>query len=166
MRWYRHNQKHMIEGKKEERRMRVKWDFMYYAMSLIWVAISNDLLLGESTHPAIKRKMSDHTAQWSRNQGGQGGHWPPQYFRRGGLASPIIRLDTKSLCMFSFNFQYIPDFLRKVWFKLLKYDLYKRIIVVTKFSNQSHTHNVYQWPLQHVIASYSTEFYASTRLLQ
>ena len=28
--------------------------------------------------------------------------------------------------------------------------------MVTKFSNQSHTHNLYRWPLQHAIASYST----------
>ena len=88
--------------------------------------------------------------QWSRNQGGQGGHWPPQYFKRGGLAPPIIRLDTKPLCIM------YQTFFVKVWFKLLKYDLYKRIIVVTKFSNQSHTHNLYRWPLQHAIASYST----------
>ena len=47
-------------------------------------------------------------------------------------------------------------FFVKVRFKLLKYDLYKGIIVVTKFSNQSHTHNLYRWPLQHAIASYST----------
>ena len=51
-----------------------------------------------------------HRLQWSRNQGGQGGHWPPQYFRRGGLAPPIIRLDTKPLCI---CFLIIPDFLRK-----------------------------------------------------
>ena len=51
-------------------------------------------------------------------------------------------------------------FFVKVWFKLLKYDLYKRIIVITKFSNQSHTHNLYRWPLLHVIASYSTVLYS------
>ena len=28
--------------------------------------------------------------------------------------------------------------------------------MVTKFSNQSHTHNLYRWSLQHAIASYST----------
>ena len=47
MRWYRYNQECMIEGRKEERRMRVKWT---------WVTILNDLLLGVSPHPAIKRK--------------------------------------------------------------------------------------------------------------
>ena len=30
--------------------------------------------------------------------------------------------------------------------------------MVTKFSNQSHTHNLHRWPLQHAIASYSTAF--------
>ena len=29
--------------------------------------------------------------------------------------------------------------------------------MVTKFNNQSHTHNLYLRPLQHAIASYSTE---------
>ena len=43
-----------------------------------------------------------------------------------------------------------------VWFKLLKYNLHKRIIIATKFSNQSCTHNLYWWPLQHAIVSYST----------
>ena len=47
MRWCRYNQECMIEGRKEERRMRAKWT---------WVTILNDLLLGDSAHPAIKRK--------------------------------------------------------------------------------------------------------------
>jgi hypothetical protein len=44
-----------------------------------------------------------------------------------------------------------------------EYYLYKRynsiIIVVTKFNNQSHTHNLYRWPPQHAITSYSTAIY-------
>ena len=32
--------------------------------------------------------------------------------------------------------------------------------MVIKFSNQSHTHNLYQWPPQHMTASYSTAFIA------
>ena len=62
------------------------------------------------------------------------------------------------------SFIMYQTFFVKVWFKLLKYDLYKRIIVVTKFSNQSYNHNLYRWPLQHAIASYSTVLCAQTRL--
>ena len=47
--------------------------------------------------------------QWSRNRGGQGGHWPPQYFRRGGPAPPIIKLNTKPFD--SSNSHHLPDFL-------------------------------------------------------
>ena len=35
------------------------------------------------------------------------------------------------------------------------------IIMVTKFNNQSHTHNLYWWPPQSAIASYSTAFVLS-----
>ena len=31
--------------------------------------------------------------------------------------------------------------------------------MVTKFSNQSHTHNLYRWPLQHAIASYCSHIF-------
>ena len=34
------------------------------------------------------------------------------------------------------------------------------IIMVTKFNNQSHTHNLYWWPPQSAIASYSTALYS------
>ena len=50
----------------------------------------------------------------TRGARGATGPPPPIFQKGGGLAPPIIRLDTKPLCMFSFNFQYIiPDFLRK-----------------------------------------------------
>ena len=35
--------------------------------------------------------------------------------------------------------------------------------MVTKFSNQNHTHNLYRWPLQHAITSYSTAATIITR---
>jgi hypothetical protein len=50
------------------------------------------------------------------------------------------------------------SFFAKVWMKLLDITFKKGMFtVVTKFNNQSHTHNLYRWPPQHAIASYSTE---------
>ena len=60
MRWYRHNQEHMIEGKKrggwEWSDHRLRKFLCMYTVSMIWVIISNDSLLGDSSHSAIKRK--------------------------------------------------------------------------------------------------------------
>ena len=95
------------------------------------------------------------TVQWSRNWGNisEGGPPPPP------PNNPCV-------CILPIFIILYQTFFVKVWFKLLKYNLHKRIIMVTKFNNQSHTHNLYWWSPQHVIAFYSTAVICTNNILQ
>ena len=86
--------------------------------------------------------------QWSRNWGG-GGHWHP----------PIIRLDTMYV-FFQFSLC-IRLSSQKSDLSYYKIRSPQKNNCGHKFSNQSHTHNLYWWPPQHAIASYSTVIIAT-----
>ena len=91
-------------------------------------------------------------------RGARGATGPPNISEGGAWPLQLSGLIQNPCACFLPIFIMYQTFFVKVRFKLLKYDLYKRIIVVTKFNNQSHTHNLYRWPLQHAIASYSTVY--------
>ena len=89
--------------------------------------------------------FSSGVSQWSRNGG------------RGARGAPVSSLIRNPLYTHSSNSHHLSDFLCTSLYQITKVrPLEKLYIVVTKFNNQSHTHNLYLWPPQYAIASYST----------